>query len=288
MLGRSINGGTIKNTVIVFNQAAGYTNGAIASWAVYTKTTVFDNVYMIMKGGATNVFGNTAAVEIKADSTYTVVAANEDPTAITYVGLDESIWNVTAGQIPTFKYVAPIIIDSGIENKTDTIIYLDASDLGGLSAQIASEVEKLGLFDSFSDVKIFDETGTEIPSDASWLKAHDTGNAAARTITLIVSDSGKAYKIKVLVVTKVITTYAELASLQSYTTVETGKNSAGKTYYSYGGYFVLGNNITATGSEAPFSAPSIGSISSGGDMVETYGFHGTFDGRGYTVSGFDF
>lgn len=99
---------------------------------------------------------------------------------------------------------------------------------------------------------------------------------------------GNVYSQKIILATKIIKTASELASLQSYVDVTTGTNSASKTYYSYGGYFVLGGNITATGTEAAFTASSVGSISSGGHMISEYGFHGIFDGRGYTVDGFTY
>ncbi|MBO6263718.1 MAG: hypothetical protein J6N93_05560, partial [Clostridia bacterium] len=283
LLGRSLNGGTIKNTVIVYKQLPGTWNtGAIAGWGVYTQSVLLNNVYMILQGNATRVFGNTDDVNIKASSTYTVVAANEDPTAITYSGLDESIWKVEEDAIPTFiTYGNSVFYMSAKDSNGD---YQGASVLTGYLREAAG----FAADDSTAVVTdIADASGMTV--DDNWFSAHDASNdATGRTAILAYNVNGEPFVTKVFIATKVITTYSELASLQTYVDVETGTNAAGNTYYSYGGYFVLGNNITATGSEAPFSAPGVGSISSNSHMNSSYGFHGTFDGRGYTVSGFDY
>ena len=122
------------------------------------------------------------------------------------------------------------------------------------------------------------------------------GNKTARSKTYTVYTADDVYKTDALVVTKVIKTAEELANLQSYTPVTempiTGvaNNYAeyGKSAYSYGGYFVLANDITATGSESAFKAPALGNYSSGASIKAEMGFHGTFDGQGHTVDGFSY
>ena len=68
----------------------------------------------------------------------------------------------------------------------------------------------------------------------------------------------------------------------------TGWTEYGKSSYSYGGYFVLANDITATGSESAFKAPALGNYSSGATVTSEMGFHGTFDGQGHTIDGFSY
>lgn len=98
--------GTIKNTVIRYNKTGGWNNGALSGWGVYTKNTLLTNVYIIHEGKSDRVLGNVAAgtaISFKAGTQFIEVAATEDAKAVNYSGLDESIWQVTAGEIPVFK-----------------------------------------------------------------------------------------------------------------------------------------------------------------------------------------
>ncbi len=88
--------------------------------------------------------------------------------------------------------------------------------------------------------------------------------------TLVIEGEKISYKINVLLVSKVITTMDEfLAIFQSSTKIPDIKAD---------GYYILGNNIDA--SEAAF----VGRGWYSGDGV---GLVGTFDGRGYTIDGFN-
>ena len=182
-----------------------------------------------------------------------------------------------------------------VQDKTAVTLDVEAAGSGTLAEQILAKAKAAGLFDEFAVTKIYltdDASETDIKDNAAqaegFFSDYDTGAEAARTKTLFVYGEEIAYKVRVLVVTKVIASYTELAGLQSYAKVTTGQNAGGATYYSYGGYFVLGGNLTAAGTEAAFSAPNMGSISSGGHSTNEAGFHGTFDGRGYTVKGFKY
>ncbi|MBR4419790.1 MAG: Ig-like domain-containing protein, partial [Clostridia bacterium] len=161
-------------------------------------------------------------------------------------------------------------------------VYLDATKT------IGEQISASEVFGSAIEIaRIYDVAeGDDISTSTTWLKEHDFGSEEERTYKLVVANEEYGYAIDAVVITKYITTAAELASLQSYVAVEEG--SSGVTYYSYGGYFMLGGNIIATGEEAPFSAPSMGSISSAGNTTDAAGFHGVFDGQGYTVKGFKF
>jgi uncharacterized protein YaiE (UPF0345 family) len=75
--------------------------GVISSWAV--SNTKAENVYVIMQGKTGRIFGNSDTATFASGSTFTVVAASEDATAIEYTGLSEEYWDVTAGKIATFK-----------------------------------------------------------------------------------------------------------------------------------------------------------------------------------------
>ena len=172
-------------------------------------------------------------------------------------------------------------------DKTDSIcVDLDAN--ADTIADCLTAEKVFGTATTITSVRATTDLSTDIYTDDAWLAEKDQGDEEERTYTLKVYNEGYAYLVKAFVATKVITTANELANLQSYTTVTTGTNNANKTYYSYGGYFVLANNLTATGSESAFGANSLGSISSGTNMQATYGFHGVFDGRGYKVDGFSY
>jgi hypothetical protein len=75
--------------------------GVISSWRV--ADTKAENVYVIMQGKTSRIFGNGDADTFASGSTFTVVKASEDATAIAYSGLSSEYWDVTAGSIPVFK-----------------------------------------------------------------------------------------------------------------------------------------------------------------------------------------
>lgn len=188
-----------------------------------------------------------------------------------------------------YSNVITIIVNVPTIDKTDSIeVDLDANADTIADCLTAESVFGVGTTQTITSVRANIDLSSDIYNDDTWLAEKDQGDEEERTYTLKVYNESYAYLIKAFVATKVITTAAELQSLQSYTTVKTGTNSKNVPYYSYGGYFVLANNLTATGNESVFGANSIGSISSGSDMQKTYGFHGIFDGRGYTVDGFQY
>lgn len=215
--------------------------------------------------------------------------------AYEFVGEGSTTITVTYGK---FKATCTVEVDAAavqIVDRTGTTLDVEANSTTGLGTQIVNAGVDAGLFDTFTPTAVYFESAPDTDynddygTETGFFATYDTGNETARTLTLIVADGDTAlYRVKVLVITKIITRYAELAALQSYTEVTQGQNTKGATYYSYGGYFVLANNLVATGDEAAFAAPNIGSIGSGNDMLNAAGFHGTFDGRGYTVSGFKY
>lgn len=215
--------------------------------------------------------------------------------AYEFVGEGSTTITVTYGK---FKATCTVEVDAAavqIVDRTGTTLDVEANSTTGLGTQIVNAGVDAELFDTFTPTAVYFESAPDTDynddygTETGFFATYDTGNETARTLTLIVADGDTAlYRVKVLVITKIITRYAELAALQSYTEVTQGQNTKGATYYSYGGYFVLANNLVATGEEAAFAAPNIGSIGSGDDMLNAAGFHGTFDGRGYTVSGFKY
>ena len=229
----------------------------------------------------------------KSDDTQVVQVSQTG--AYEFVGEGSATITVTYGK---FKATCTVEVDAAavqIVDKTGTTLDVESNSTTGLGTQIVNAGVDAGLFDTFTPTAVYFESAPDTDynddygTETGFFATYDTGNETARTLTLIVANGDTAlYRVKVLVITKIITSYAELAALQSYTEVTEGENAGGATYYSYGGYFVLANNLVATGEEAAFAAQSMGSISSGGHTTNLAGFHGTFDGRGYTVSGFKY
>ena len=88
------------------------------------------------------------------------------------------------------------------------------------------------------------------------------------------------YRVPVTVATKVIATGQDLADMYTLGGGLAGAEGA-NVGYTYDGYFVLAGNIDCTGTAV--HSYSIEWTGSNAHFPEA-GFHGTFDGRGYTIS----
>lgn len=145
-----------------------------------------------------------------------------------------------------------IIIDLSNEESTLNISELFGEEFAVLSVYDLEDQTKVNIWNA--------ENGA---FDASKVAIY--GNR-----TLVIEGEKISYKLNVLLVSKVITTMDEfLAIFQSSTRIPDIKAD---------GYYILGNNIDA--SEATF----VGRGWYSGDGV---GLVGTFDGRGYTIDGFN-
>jgi len=97
-----------------------------------------------------------------------------------------------------------------------------------------------------------------------------------------------AYEISAIVCSKIINTNAELLAMQtSY-----GNNASADNNYLYNGYFILGDNITfeegTTFGAGHIIFTSFKHFDANKPNYNAVGFQGTFDGRGYSVSGITF
>ncbi|MBR3864726.1 MAG: Ig-like domain-containing protein, partial [Clostridia bacterium] len=246
-----VNSATLTSKILVEGSAEGLEESRI-SWASSN-----DEVLTVVNGVVTAVGEGTANVTVS----YTT---------------DSKTYTSTPLQV---KVLFPVV-------EKEIKVYLDAS-----KATIGEQITANQIFGSeeTSIARIYAlGESDDLALSTTWLKEHDFGSEAERTYKLVVANAEYGYSVNALVITKLIRTYEELAQLQSYTEVTEGTNAGDATYYSYGGYFMLANNIIATGEEAPFKAPSMGSISSGSHATDLAGFHGTFDGQGYVVKGFKF
>ena len=255
-------------------------------------------------GGQGSLQGYVYGASQSDDLGLPVVWESDNPDAVEvsqtgayeFVGEGSATITVTYGKFTATCEVTVEEPSVPITDITETMLDVESNSTTGLGTQIVNAGGEAGLLDTFTPTAVYFESAPDTDynddygTETGFFATYDTGNETARTLTLIVANGDTTlYRVKVLVVTKIITTYDELAALQSYTEVTEGKaNETAPTYYSYDGYFVLANNLVATGEEAAFAAPSMGSISSSVHANNLAGFHGTFDGRGYTVSGFKY
>ena len=145
-----------------------------------------------------------------------------------------------------------IIVDLSNSESTLNVNELFGEDFVILSVYDLEDQTKVNIWNS--------ETGTFDPSKVVLYGSR----------TLVVEGEKISYKLEVLLVSKIITTMDEfLAIFQSSTSIANIKAD---------GYYILGNNIDAS------NAAFVGRGWYSGDGV---GLVGTFDGRGYTIDGFN-
>ncbi len=165
-------------------------------------------------------------------------------------------------------------------DKTSSILV----DVDATKGAIANQISASAIFGSDKAITKVLDGEADVLNDAEWVKNHDSGSEKDRIATVTVYNAEYAVKVKALVVTKVISTYEELAKMQVYGGgVDAASGSL--TYHNYSGYFVLADNIVAPSDADVFPAKAIASLDRQDDVKDTFGFTGTFDGRGYTISG---
>lgn len=229
----------------------------------------------------------------KSDDTQVVQVSQTG--AYEFVGEGSTTITVTYGK---FKATCTVEVDAAavqIVDRTGTTLDVEANSTTGLGTQIVNAGVEAELFDTFTPTAVYFESApdTDYNDDAgaesAFFATYDTGNETARTLTLIVANGDTAlYRVKVLVVTKIITTYDGLTKMQEYggvTTAQVTDGTATRTYHNYSGYFVLGGNIIVGAEEDALEVGSRESLSSQSSINANYGFSGVFDGRGYTISG---
>ena len=154
--------------------------------------------------------------------------------AYEFVGEGSATITVTYGK---FKATCTVEVDAAavqIVDKTGTTLDVEANSTTGLGSQIVNAGVDAELFDTFTPTAVYFESApdTDYNDDAgaesAFFAAYDTGNETARTLTLIVADGDTAlYRVKVLVVTKIITTYDGLTKMQEYGGVTTAQVTDG-------------------------------------------------------------
>ena len=202
--------------------------------------------------------------------------------ALTIVGIGNTTITAQYGSYSATCEVEITEAKLPVEDKTSVTLTLEAKNEASLEEQLMAEALKAGLFASFEVASITDVNGEEVAEN--FIATADANNN--RELTLIVYSTEIGYKVNVLVITKVIRTAEELTKLQEYagvTTVDATYNQYSATYYNYGGYFVLGNDIIVEDSDAVISASCLGQVASQSQLNVSNGFSGVFDGRGHSI-----
>lgn len=246
-------------------------------------------------------FSNTITLES------TVVSAGEElpDAAVTWTSSNPSVATVENGKVTGVsegETEITVSYDSGNEvyqslpvtvtvlfpvlDKTEEIAAFDV-DSGAASAAL----DAAAVFGAESGKTVEEVYDTEEPETNIY---GENGFVMSGLIVgereMVVRNDEYGYIVPVNVATKIIRTEEDLRNMQTLGGMEPtpmNVDNVDLTYYPYGGYFILANNIVASGSAA------ISALSSGHNGYRSVarpemGFTGTFDGRGYVLSGFTF
>lgn len=202
-------------------------------------------------------------------------------TAKADVAADAEITVRATSQFSADKYVeVKVLIKKSLEKVTaDGVFDLETVADGTISYAFDGVVNRIVCGNNEVTFETVDG-GIKLTKEA--ITALGTGTKTLRVMT-----DTTEYAVTVDVWTKIITTKEEFLNLKSYTTEsESGKTASDDgwaTSYKlmrYDGRFALGANIDLENAAYPTMVAHGGS----GGGVSDYGFRGTFDGRGYTVS----
>lgn len=252
-----------------------------------TYLTSLDSIQIL---GAPTELASEESVTLKSSHwvTYSITAG--DVATITAAGVltanatvaaDTEITVRATSQFSADKYVeVKVLIKKSLEKITAEGVYdLETVADGTISYAFDGVVNRIVCGSSevtFENI----EGGIKLTKEA--ITALGTGTKTLRVMT-----DTTEYAVTVDVWTKIITTKEEFLNLKSYTAEsysgKTASDDGWKTSYQlmrYDGRFALGANIDLENQAYP---TMVGHGGSGGG-VSDYGFRGTFDGRGYTVS----
>ncbi len=158
--------------------------------------------------------------------------------------------------------------------------FLAAEDVfAGLSSDVIDGLEIVGITDVTDDVAV----GVPYSEDRVYTKDVSASAVGVRKWKI---DSQKiSYTVSVTVATKVIETAEDFNAMQtSY-----GNNATEENFYTWGGYFILGNDISFKTGDV-YGTVAIKAMNETSETERgidpTIGFQGVFDGRGHSISGF--
>ena len=288
--------GTTKNTGTgVYTQGAGF--GALSvleASAANVSGRDWNNVFVIAPFAATHTragdtahnewYGENLGVteakyannvysyaEIKQyTSSAALIKENVDFTALGFTA--DKGWNIVKGYAPSWN---------GLTLKSTYTVDLDKEKTA------LSENDLTALFGNkeatLVSAKSLDSAYTLSYAGGALSVQYNGGTPAynGETFQAELSNGTTTLQVTVRLCTNVIETAAELAVFNLGNTVSTTATAPTKTIT---GYYTLGNNIDADVSKTNYVHETHGYVGEVIANVDSYGFRGTFDGRGYAIS----
>lgn len=281
------------------------TNGFADFWALTGNKAgfkSFENYMATVYGAIADInmdSGASTNVTLPYLTTYEVTSTTSED-MIQYVSYDGATLSIGAEVNKGFSFVITLTYNGTevTEDVTVTVkapaqklnknvdLFLNAND-GDKVIEIAND---LGLSVEVSESTVYT---ARFAGSEELLNVTATANGVEVAITsemfgektLILTVDGVEYQFGVTIITKEISTVAELKNIKSYGIVTDEGTSPrdGGVIYKLNGYFVLANNIDLTGETitTPFSYAAWAAPQGGYD----WGLIGTFNGRNYTLYG---
>ncbi|HCH74696.1 MAG TPA: hypothetical protein DEV87_05905 [Clostridiales bacterium] len=221
--------------------------------------------------------GVTSFIGQIANVTFAVTSGSENVT----------IENGVLKGIKTGKAVVSAVFALGGENVTLTLNVNVVNEIITVNTPIEfsmmdgtlTSADKTAIFGSDA-VEIIDVKATDITANLSLVNGKITGfpeytaGAAPKTYEVLFTTADAIYKVNITPYTKIIKTVSDLSVF----------NFQGHTGYKNEGYYVLDNNINASGYLHKHTTASDNPTYIDWNTNGTTGFEGTIDGRGYTIS----
>ena len=285
------NGSTFKtNNVIVYDDSAltvetagkrsTFVNHPSTGWGTHTNTYVFTNYYVAQ---AKNEDG-CPIDPIAANKT--LVEAGVDVDAFGSIWDGSGIWNMVGNRA---SFAPTTIVEKDLTGEILAEFDLNGEQALELILDELADYQVTRVSVNGISVDFVHENEKIIFNSESYKNTKQHGVVELQ-IYAISDDCYYSCTVNVLNITKVITTAEELLNLQSYSPNVKSHTwtiwSDETTENGYDGYFVLGNNIDLSNTLVKVTNHT-GSNPARiwYDAAEAAGFNGTFDGRGYTISG---
>lgn len=211
---------------------------------------------------------------IKYETANANVATVNESGLVTAIGLGETTVTVTAtkdGRTKTAQ--ATVKVEKVVLTNPITLPEMLSTELN-----YTFSVEALGVANDYAGDIVIKNNGTAIENvsieNGEVVMPND--DFAYGELALDVELNDRVVKANLLVVTKVLTTKQDIIDFVKMEKDAEYIEKYEYTNYTYGGYYVLGNNIDMEGAE-------IANTIALNTSANAYGFNGTFDGRGYAI-----
>lgn len=282
---RGLSGVLMEKTVDITVKAGTFVNinDGQSEFELYTVSSFYGKTYQTSMGFVVSLMdddGITTIPDVKIEvkegadilnyENDTISSKGKNGTAVIAISAEDEIHGKIYHEVKV-KILRPVAISSYVGNidANDGTLDLDAMEqIFGKSDTKVCDVESETLDLTVEDGKIFGFTteGTEEPE--------------VQTITVYNDEVG--YTIGVKAYAGVIRTVADFAKLITSTTANTKVQETADNVNTLTGYYILGNDIDASGETFEKTGYNITGRST--KEFANVGFRGVFDGKGHTVS----